>query len=590
MSKNLILCADGTGNRGGETPDTNVYRTCHAVDLHQKSGRKQQQITFYDNGVGTSSNKYIRAITGALGFGFGHNVRQLYEFLAKHYDDQDIIYLFGFSRGAATVRAFAGMVENCGLVDRNHPRCQTNGRFDHDKFVALINDAFKHYKHKTGGEFKSQEYVISEVRIKFMGIWDTVSALGFPYHRVNDSLLEDLLERPLLVWLLLAIDKTLDFGWLAHSFYNYTPNDTVDHVYHAIAVDDARKTFLPRVWDETGGSGNVSQVWFPGMHSDVGGSYNQTGLAYVTMAWMMERAEHHGLDFVEGALQDANSKANISGKLHNSRDGAAIYYRYAPRDIADLCSKNEKHRPSKLLGPVKIHRSVIDRMGRGIDQYAPGLLPTHFLIVDTPVSNKNVDHPVAYGIDTPSQVDPQVVDANPEQVAQKKNTSQWEESRNQVAAVIRNRRLLYRVFADLTFAIIGTALWLWFYGAESTAKLTRFFGDSKFWTLGADSIPITINNIPFIGELKFDGDVLEYLTPAMFDNFIQEILVNRPTVSVLILVAFIIFYILRNQLSMTTEKRSEAVRDIIKNESARSFPESSDGKQTETSDKSPDQS
>jgi uncharacterized protein (DUF2235 family) len=107
MGKNIILCADGTGNRGGETPDTNVYRMYHAVDLH-KPERGQTQITFYDNGVGTSTNKYIRAVSGALGFDFGQNVRDLYEFLARNYNAGDIVYLFGFSRGAATVRAFGG--------------------------------------------------------------------------------------------------------------------------------------------------------------------------------------------------------------------------------------------------------------------------------------------------------------------------------------------------------------------------------------------------------------------------------------------------------------------------------------------------
>jgi uncharacterized protein (DUF2235 family) len=142
MCKNIILCADGTGNRGGETPDTNVYRMYHAVDIHQPK-RKRNQITFYDNGVGTSTNKYIRSISGALGFGFGKNIRQLYAFLARNYDPGDIIYLFGFSRGAATVRAFGGMLQECGLVDRHHPKCMTNARFDSGKFAELVDDVFK---------------------------------------------------------------------------------------------------------------------------------------------------------------------------------------------------------------------------------------------------------------------------------------------------------------------------------------------------------------------------------------------------------------------------------------------------------------
>ena len=113
MTKNIILCADGTGNKGGYTPDSNVYKIYNGIDIHDDGNK---QIIFYDNGVGTAKNKYWRAASGAFGFGFGHNVRDLYEFLVKNYDPDDRVYLFGFSRGAATVRAFSGFVAACGLI------------------------------------------------------------------------------------------------------------------------------------------------------------------------------------------------------------------------------------------------------------------------------------------------------------------------------------------------------------------------------------------------------------------------------------------------------------------------------------------
>ncbi len=559
MSKNIILCADGTGNRGGETPDTNVYRMYHAVELH-KPERERTQITFYDNGVGTSTNKYIRALSGALGFGFGQNVRQLYEFLARNYNAGDIVYLFGFSRGAATVRAFGGMLQECGLLDRNHAECKTDDKFDYDKFVTLIDEAFKHYKNKKGSKFRNEEYVIKEVRIKFMGIWDTVSALGFPYQRTGDSLFEDLLERPLPVWLARACDNIFNFGPLAHKFYNYTPNKIVDHVYHAIAIDDERKSFLPRVWDETetGLKGEITQVWFAGMHSDVGGSYNQTGLAYETMVWMMERAEHHGLDFVKDALQEAKDKANVHGRLHNSRDGLAIYYRYAPRNIESLCTKNQKGRPSKLNGPIKIHRSVIDRMGRATDRYAPGLLPTEFEIVHTPITDKNVDKIVEYGIDSTNPVDPHVVDDSSAAVESKHADSDWKEDRKKVEAVVRWRRRLYRIFADFSFIIVAVAVWLWCISDESIDNLTRAIDDTILGILGSDSIPF------------LNGDILRYFSPKMFENFIDVAWVHHPIILVLIVLIFFVLFKIRTKLLNASVKRSVAIREKI--EMVRLFP------------------
>ena len=551
MTKNIILCSDGTGNRGGETPDTNVYRMYETVERHTPE-RGRSQITYYDNGVGTSTNKYVKAITGAIGLGFALNVRQLYEYLALNYDEGDIIYLFGFSRGAATVRAFGGMLQECGLVNRNHAICQKDGKFDYKAFQQRTRSAFDHYRDGKGGEFKAQDHVIPSVRIKFMGVWDTVSALGFPYHRIGDPLIEDLVERPLPVWFARACDRLFNFGSLAHTFYNYTPNEIVDHVYHAIAIDDERKSFLPRVWDETGHKGGgVTQVWFSGVHSDVGGSYNQTGLAYVTLAWMMERAEHHGLDFQQGAMQHARDKANEHGKLHNSRDGFALYYRYAPRDFEVLCADNSTAGNSILKGSIKIHKSVLDRMSRSTDTYSPGLLPREFEIVDTPVDAKNVDKLVEYGVSSPNPVDPHVSDEGSVEI-RSGSEHDWSEDRQSTRSSVRWRRRLYRIFADFTLFVFVYAFWLWCRSDEEIAAMNFNIPDFFQGLFGMSWSSV------------FDGSILRYLTPTMFDNFIQVAWVQNPIILLLILLTFIALRQIRVFFMNDTIRSSRATRDKIK--------------------------
>jgi len=115
MNRNIILCSDGTGNKGGAGADSNVFKLYLAVDLHDP---EQVQISYYDNGVGTSTNRYWKAFSGAFGFGFEANVCDLYEELARNYQRGDNIFMFGFSRGAATIRAFTGFIDACGLLNR----------------------------------------------------------------------------------------------------------------------------------------------------------------------------------------------------------------------------------------------------------------------------------------------------------------------------------------------------------------------------------------------------------------------------------------------------------------------------------------
>jgi len=367
MSKNIILCSDGTGNKGGYTPDSNVYKMYNAIEIHDTA---VSQYTFYDNGVGTSTNKYWRGFTGAFGVGFKHNIIDLYSFLALHYEEGDKVYLFGFSRGAATIRAFCGFIKTVGLV---------NGKGLTDKQLkTYAYDAFKAYESHLKDEdravqFRTHRYSHGIIDIHFVGVWDTVSALGFPKRTDKMGLTLNVLS-----YLFKGLEKLSDIRW-PHRFYDFELSKNIKHAYQALAIDDERTAFWPRVWDEVKAertADNVEQVWFSGMHSNVGGGYKRQGMANVALHWMMLRAKKHGLVFKPGIEDEVYQNSNIHGRLYNSRDGMAIYYRYHPREITSLCE-------DKLLSPIKVHNSTLERLKKCTANYTPVVLPDKFDVVES---------------------------------------------------------------------------------------------------------------------------------------------------------------------------------------------------------------
>ena len=188
MGTNIVLCSDGTGNSTIKNRGTNVYKVYEAVDIVPSAG-EARQIAFYDDGVGTGSTRYLRAFGGAFGFGFARNLRDLYMSLARVYQPGDSIYLFGFSRGAYTVRGVAGLIATCGIV--------SGSSLSEDELRRAVNAAYRVYRlgyrpdternradaRARAEEFR-REHVVYEpgapVRIAFIGVWDTVGAVGFP--------------------------------------------------------------------------------------------------------------------------------------------------------------------------------------------------------------------------------------------------------------------------------------------------------------------------------------------------------------------------------------------------------------------------
>ncbi len=424
MPKNIIVCADGTGNKGGYTPDSNVFKIYKSVDTNIKAEAQgrftvDEQIVFYDNGVGTNKNKYIRLIGGAFGLGFEDNVCDLYKFLARNYARGDRIYFFGFSRGASTVRACNGFIRVCGLAKG---RDLSNRRLE-----ELVQEAFEAYKvYKTdqgkADALKQSDRSHGVVPIHYIGIWDTVVALGFPKRTDITGPVSAGLNA--LFWL---VEKGLDLLW-PHSFYNYKLTDNVVNAYQALAIDDERTAFWPFIWQENDNEADtVEQVWFAGMHSNVGGGYARSGLASVALYWMMLRAQNCGLVFNDDALTKAYDDSHFHGRMYNSRDGFAVFYRYHPREIEKLCA-------GRLRGNIKLHRSVVERINHRTANYAPGQIPGKFEVVGSEIGA------------TPEIKNP---GTNPT----------WKTTRSEIDQWVLKRKGLYAAMLTFSLSIILSAGW-----------------------------------------------------------------------------------------------------------------------------------
>ena len=266
------------------------------------------------------------------------------------------------SRGAFTVRTLVGFIATCGLVDPK--QSATAAEFD-----ALVKKAYAAYRQcyrtplakvvlgdpgrDVGAQFKQKSSRKEETRIRFVGVWDTVDAVGLPFH------LSDVINQAIYRF----------------KFPDPYLSSCVDMACHALCVDDERASFAPVVWNESRLGDRLEQVWFPGVHSNVGGGYPKQGLSLIALDWMMAKAEQHGLRFNEF---DRSLYRTVFGRRRNSdpRAGFGAFYRWKPRDIACICAAQE-------MTP-KIHVSLIERIAHGADNYAPANLPGKIRVVTTP--------------------------------------------------------------------------------------------------------------------------------------------------------------------------------------------------------------
>jgi len=443
-NKNIVLCSDGTGNRDVKARGTNVFKLYEAVDIHgHKDDRSHKpQVAFYDEGIGSSAFLPLRIIGGAFGWGFSENVCDLYTELVRVYQPGDSLYLFGFSRGAYTIRALAGMIQYCGIIDiKEVPNGELESRVQAcwDQFAAVAFKPFQRdvvrrrnvptaadgaaaakRRRSLGAIVHPEHLPTGEPPIEFVGVWDTVAAVGAPFEELRDL---------------------LNF-FIPVKFAELVPGGGIKRACHALSIDDERQTFHPELWNEQGTRpGQIEQVWFAGAHSNVGGGYPKQGMSLVALDWMMAEAERCGLRFIPGDRESIRTHQDIHGTLYDSRAGLAVYYRWGPRNIVRLCREHNIKVP-------KIHVSVFERIANGTGWYAPGNIPFACEVVTTP-------NPAATG--TAPWPDQSVLQAMQQAIIHP-SPPEGRSLLDTVTRASRSGKLAYHTFLGSTLLLLW---WLW---------------------------------------------------------------------------------------------------------------------------------
>lgn len=434
MAKNIVLLSDGTGNSSAQLMKTNVWRIYESLQL----GDPTRQVACYDDGVGTSGLKPLAILGGAFGVGLKRNVLRLYRFLCEHYEPGDRIYLFGFSRGAFTVRVLNGLICSEGIIKTPRggmPRppggfpagedtvfgaeLARRARWAYREFRKQFNqtgllvsvarkvrDVLFRLKEPGKPRYRTQDNHKIDA-IEFIGVWDTVDAYGLPVDELTAGV-----DR--WVWPLSMPDLALP--------------KQVKKACHVLAIDDERNTFHPVLWDESEeetATTNIreerlTQVWFAGMHSNVGGGYPDDSLSCVSLQWMTDQVRAlpapAPLMFSRALLTHHAAKKDPLGRIYDSRKGLKGYYRYNPRRIEWLTNGLEhetrfftehaglktlaalwnyavnwlsktilrrppRESPSVRIARPKIHESVFQRIASAPEAYAPIVLPKEYVVV-----------------------------------------------------------------------------------------------------------------------------------------------------------------------------------------------------------------
>jgi Uncharacterized alpha/beta hydrolase domain (DUF2235) len=284
--RRLIVCCDGTWNSPKTEEDTNVVRLLRAIAPVCPNTRVTQ-ISHYHLGVGTG-NVFDRLLGGMAGIGLSSSVKSCYGFLVDNYQPGDEILLFGFSRGAYVVRSVAGLIGTIGLLEKTE--------------MFVFQEVWDYYTlSKTARKVYNLDDIAPErhkrVPISCVGVWDTVGALGIPGTKLCSQ---------------------------SYTFHQTSLGSQVRHAFQSLAMDERRGNFQPAVWVRSDAGQVLEQVWFPGVHSDVGGGYPDHGLADATLLWMLGRLRAHSLlsfddQAVAGGVNRKTAELYPEGHIHDSR-------------------------------------------------------------------------------------------------------------------------------------------------------------------------------------------------------------------------------------------------------------------------------
>lgn len=368
VSKNIVICCDGTANEFARD-NTNVVKL-YSTLVHDRP----DQCAYYHPGIGTMEppgalTPLRRRLTRLMGLAFGSyldiDIRDAYAFLMQTYQTNDRVFLFGFSRGAYTVRAVASLLRMYGLLRPGNEAMvpyairlmmaitrARKSQADRERYDREIKEYFDLAAH-----FKST--MARECRLHFVGVWDTVSSVGW-------------------------IDNPLKLPFSAD-------NGDILVGRHAVALDERRAFFRTNLWrpgndpDQAHGPVDLLQVWFPGVHCDVGGGYPEaeSGLSKLALEWMLDEAEQHQL------IVDAQKRAAVlggdehyvrpdpKGRAHESLAGAWKIAEYVPKRHFNGVTKQEEWRANRsrrrsVPSNAVMHWSVRER---GADYVASLGLP-----------------------------------------------------------------------------------------------------------------------------------------------------------------------------------------------------------------------
>ena len=318
--RKLVVCCDGTWNDATHKDvlaheTTNVFRFYRLLDSD-----RDDQLSYYQPGVGTGGF-LDRHFGGMYGRGLGRQIIACYDWLASEYQPGDKIYLIGFSRGAFCARSLAGIINRYGILCNTFKSAKA--RF---KAVTTIYRKGYQYSLKDYQLPKQLDFHAGSRVVDFIGVWDTVGALGIP----DDLVLFDLFDSP-----------------TRYRFHDVELSHQVLNGRHAIAIDELRSSFFPTLWSNHRHP-SIKQVWFAGAHGDIGGGYPERGLSDISLQWMIDEVRSADLAgdtpplrFIDGYENEL--APNYEAPLHDTYQGIMKILLPHPRSIPNLANTELVH-------------------------------------------------------------------------------------------------------------------------------------------------------------------------------------------------------------------------------------------------------